>query len=124
MKPSILKYQSVSEGCWLDISALSWSPAVSCDIQTVRSIVPLLCGFDFRPSSIVAAIIAWKDFPVRGPPHMNSRCVFGDASSAIIIWISASLAHFPMILERFTVFLAHLGQWTHAHARESVCAIR
>lgn len=45
--------------------------------------------------------------------------------------VSASLAHFPMILERFqailerfSVFLAHLGQWTHAHARESVCAIR
>lgn len=48
-----------------------------------------------------------------------------------IFQVLDGLAHFPMILERFPailerfpVFLAQLGQWTHAHARESVCAIR
>lgn len=45
--------------------------------------------------------------------------------------VLGGLAHFPMILERFPaiserfpVFLAQLGQWIHAHARESVCVIR
>lgn len=57
--------------------------------------------------------------------------IFSGLLPGFMFRVLGGLAHFPAILERFqailerfSVFLAHLGQWTHAHARESVCAIR